>query len=120
MKGYVPFEYPKWIGDVLVRNSAEESALRGTPAKVVAAVRATELARPPSPAGLRMRRTRERRRESKLSIRCEISTVHIEALANAGFIDPAMRDDRAEVAQAVGRSLDCLSRSGQRAVLRAV
>jgi hypothetical protein len=44
-----------------------------------------------------------------MSIRCEISTVQIDALMEAGFIDPVMRDDAAEVARGVERSLGRLS-----------
>jgi hypothetical protein len=46
-----------------------------------------------------------------MSIRCDISTDQIEALTDAGFIDPALRDDAAEVARGVCRSLDRLARS---------
>jgi hypothetical protein len=45
-------------------------------AEAADAARAVELNRPPSPAGIRMRRTRERRRESRLSI-------HVGALISA-------------------------------------
>lgn len=113
MREYVPIEYPKWIDGVLVRNAVEENARLDTLAKAAEATRAAELARPPSPAGIRMRRTRERRREGRLSVRCEISTVQIESLVEAGFIDPVRRNDATEVAQGVGRSLDGLIRSVQ-------
>jgi hypothetical protein len=109
MRGYIPIEYPKWVDGVLVQNAAEEQARLAVFAESAAAVRAAELALPPSPANIRMRRTRERRREGKLSIRCDISSVQREALAKAGFIDPAMRDDAAEVARGVERSLSCLT-----------
>jgi hypothetical protein len=115
MLNYVPIEYPKWVDGVLVRNVEEKQARREALTEAEAAAHAAELTRPPSPAGIRMRRTRERRREGKLSIRCDISTDQIEALVEVGFIDPAMRDDTAEVARAVGRSLDRLRRSGESA-----
>jgi hypothetical protein len=111
MKGYIPIEYPKWVDGVLVQNAAEEQAYRATTDEAAAAASAVELTRAPSPAGIRMRRTRERRREGKLSIRCELSTIQIEALAKAGFIDPVMLDDAAEVARGVCRSLDRLTLS---------
>jgi hypothetical protein len=50
-------------------------------------------------------------------IRCDISKGQIEALAMAGFIDPAMRDDAAEVAMGVIRAIDRLTQSQQVAVL---
>ena len=111
MLNYVPIEYPKWVDGVLVQNAAEEQAHRETLAEAAEAARATELARPPSPAAIRMQRTRERRREGKMSIRCDISSDQIGALAEAGFIDPAMRNDPAEVARGVCRLLDRLDRS---------
>lgn len=109
MERYIPIEYPKWVDGVLVQNADEEQAHR---AGLPEAACGSE-PRAPSAAGIRMRRTRERRREGKLSIRCDVSTVQIEALANAGFIDPAKLDDAAEVAQAVGRVMDRLTRQGQ-------
>jgi hypothetical protein len=105
MHNYVPIEYPKWVGGVLVRNAEEERALQAMLSEAAEAARAAEPTRPPSPAAIRMQRTRERRRAGKMSIRCDISAAQIEALATAGFIDPAMRDDAVEVARAVCRSL---------------
>ena len=35
-----------------------------------------------------------------------LSSVQVEALAKAGFIDPVMRDSKAEVAEGVGRLLN--------------
>lgn len=117
MKVYLPIEYPKWFGDVLVQNADEEQAHRKTVANVAEVTRATELAPPPSSASIRMHRTRERRREGKLSIRCDVSMEHIEALAEAGLIDPAMRDDATEVALGVIRAIDRLTQSQQEAAL---
>ena len=120
MQGYIPIEYPKWVDGVVFQNVAEEEAHLASLAESAASVRADELARPTSPATIRMRRTRERRREGKLSIRCDISTVQIEALAEAGFIDPVMRDDAVEVARGIGRMMECLSRLGQVEMRRAL
>jgi hypothetical protein len=118
MRGYVPIEFPKWIDGVLVQNAAEEQAHRAALAETAAVTRVAELPPSPSPAGIRMRRTRERRREGKLSIRCEISTVQIEALMEAGFIDPVMREDAAEVALGVIRAIGRLTQLQQGAALR--
>src|ERR1700723_3493241 len=93
MSNYIPIEYPKWVNGVLVQNAEEERAHRAALAESAERAQAAELARPPSPAGIRMRRTRDRRREGKLSIRIDISTAQIEALVEVGLIDPAMRDD---------------------------
>ena len=70
----------------------------------------TEVARLPSPASVRMRRTRERRRAGKLSIRCDISANQVEALVSAGFIDPALQNDVAELARGVSRAMEHLAR----------
>jgi hypothetical protein len=77
---YVPNEYPKWVNGVLVRNAEAKLARREALAEALAAARAAEPIRPPSPAGIRMRRTRERRREGKMSIAFDISVAQIEAL----------------------------------------
>ncbi len=82
MRDYIPTEYPKWVDGVVVQNAAEESAHRTEPPKSAGA------ARPLSLAGIRMRRTRKRRREGQLSIRCDVSTVQIETLARSGFTGP--------------------------------
>jgi len=117
MPNYIPIEYPKWVNGVLVQNASEEQAHRAMLAEAAEVARAVELNRPPSPAGFRMRRTRERRRDGKMSIRFDISTDQMEALSKAGFIDAAMRDDPAEVARGVCRSLDRLNRSGHGAIV---
>jgi hypothetical protein len=70
-----------------------------------------------SPAAIRMQRSRERRREGKRTIRCDISTAQIEALASAGFLDTALRDDPVEVARGVRRLIDRLAGSGQGAMV---
>jgi hypothetical protein len=111
MRSYVPIEYPKWIDGVVVQNAAEEQTLRATMPEPAAAVGAAESAPTPSAAGIRMRRTRERRREGKLSIRCDVSIAQIEALALAGYIDPALRDDIGEVARGVAKAMDFVTRS---------
>jgi hypothetical protein len=108
MRSYVPIEYPKWIGCVVVRSAAEEQA-HGAPLREAAATsRTAEPARSTSPAGIRMRRTRERRRAGKLSIRYDISTEQIQVLTSGGFIDPAKQDHGAEVVRGVGRAIDRL------------
>ncbi len=66
----------------------------------------TKPARPSSPAGLRMRRMRERQRNGLRPISLDVSAVQIEALVLAGFLDASMRDDAAEVARGVRRLLD--------------
>ena len=64
MSNYIPIGYPKWIDGVVVRNLEEEQAHRATLTEAAKAARAAELTRLPSPAGIRMRRTLERRRLS--------------------------------------------------------
>jgi hypothetical protein len=92
----------------LVWSAKEERARLEALNEAAAAARVAELARPPSPADIRTRRTRERRCKGKLSIRCDISNNQILALAMAEFIDPIMRDDPDEVARSVCRALDRL------------
>ena len=108
MRNYVPIEYPKWVGCVVVHRAAEEQAHRAALGEAAATAPTAELTRSTSAAGIRMRRTRERRRAGKLSIRCDISTEHIQALTIGGFIDPARQDHGAEVAWGVGRVIDRL------------
>jgi hypothetical protein len=117
MPNYIPIEYPKWVSGVLVQNAEEEQAHRAALAEAAAEALAAERARSPSPAAIRMHRTRERRREGRLSIRCDISAAQIEALVEVGLIDAALRDDPVEVARGVCRSLDRLIRSGQSPIL---
>jgi hypothetical protein len=131
LHGYAPIEYPKWIGNVLVQNAAEEAVARSSaadhpsrpnilsmeingrsPPDPPPAVPATACDKPLSAVTIRMRRSRERRRPGKRTILCDISARQIEALAQAGFIDPAKRDDAAAVAEGVGHLLDRLTRSG--------
>jgi hypothetical protein len=102
---YVPVEYPKWVGDVMVNSEAEERSLRDASPPV------PEPDLPPASVAIRMRRSRRRQREGKRSILCDVSTSQIEALVTAGFIDPAMRHDTAEVARGVGRLMDQVTRS---------
>jgi hypothetical protein len=148
MPAYVPIEYPKWVGGVLVQNATEELAQRAPPgasasaeapawlsgasgmskprygphlektkraphAKAVAPAVAVspQPAGPTSAAAVRMRRARARRREGKRTIRCDLSGAQIDALAGAGFLDPAKQDDAAELAWGVGRLMDGLTRS---------
>jgi hypothetical protein len=108
MAAYVFQEFPKWLGDVIVENAAEERAHLLAVAAAVAQPSGV-----PSPAALRMQRSRERRREGKRTIPCDVSTAQIEALAATGFLDPALRDVAAEVARSVGRLMDRLAGSGR-------
>jgi hypothetical protein len=112
MAAYEFQEFPKWVGNVLVESAAEERALLLELAEGVA-VAVAQPSNVPSPAAIRMQRSRERRREGKRTIPCDISTAQIEALASAGFLDRAMRDDAVEVAHGVGRMIDHLTRSGR-------
>jgi hypothetical protein len=108
MAAYVFQEFPKWVGDVIVENAAEERALLLALAEGVAvAVEQPSNAR--SPAAMRMQRSRERRREGKRTIPCDISSTQIKALASAGFLDIGLRDDPVEVARGVGRLIDRLT-----------
>jgi hypothetical protein len=113
MSNYIPIEFPKWVGGVLVQNGGEERALRAMLSEAAEVPRAVEPTRPPSPAAIRMQRTRERRREGRMSVRCDISTDQIQALVSAGLIEPAMRDDATEVALGVVRAMDRLTRQSQ-------
>ena len=113
MAGYVFQEYPKWVGSVLVQDVAEEKTLRVGMTQAAVETRPTKLARPPSAVALRMRRTRTRKKEGRRAINLDISVAQIEALAAAGFLDLAMRDDAVEVARGVGRLMDRLARSGE-------
>jgi hypothetical protein len=110
MAGYVFQEYPKWVGSVLVQDAAEEKTLRVATAQAAVETRPTKLARRPSAVALRMRRTRTRKKEGRRAINLDISVAQIEALAAAGFLDPALRDDAAEVARGVGRLMNYVTR----------
>jgi hypothetical protein len=106
-------EYPKWVGDVVVQNEAEDRAQLAAIAALTCPAEATQTPPLRSPAAVRMRRSRERRRDGKRTILCDILADQIEALALAGFIDPAKRDDAAEGARGVGRLVEGLTRSGR-------
>jgi hypothetical protein len=99
-------EYPKWVGDVVAQNEAEERAHLAAVAALTGSAEATQIVPSRSHAAIRMRRSRERRRDGKRTILYDISADQIEALALAGFIDPAIRDYTAEVAQGIGRLID--------------
>lgn len=113
MAAYVFQEYPKWVGDVLVQDAAAEKTLRAAMAQAAVETRSPKLAHPPSAVALRMRRTRTRRKEGRRSISLDISIAQIEALAAAGLLDTALREDPVEVARGVGRLMDRLARSGE-------
>jgi hypothetical protein len=68
MVGYVFQEYPKWVGSLLVQDAAEEKTLRVAMAQAAVETRPTNLGRPPSAVALRMRRTRERKKEGRRAI----------------------------------------------------
>jgi hypothetical protein len=58
--------------------------------------------RSPSPAAERMREYRRRRRYDVLSIRVRVARVLIDALIKRRYLKPEDRDDRDEIAIAVG------------------
>jgi hypothetical protein len=132
MRDYIPIEYPKWVGGVIVQNAAEEQALRSlaadpssgshivsleinrrSPPVPPPALAVVTSDKSPASVTIRMRRSRARRRAGKRTISFDIATDQIEALIRAGFLDPAMRDDAAAVALGVERLMDHMSRSGQ-------
>lgn len=105
-------EYPKWIGNVVFNDATEEAAHLATLGACVDATPIAPVQSLPSPAAIRMRRTRERQRENKRVILCDISEVQIEAMVMAGFLDPVRRNDAAEVARGVGHLLDRVVTAG--------
>ncbi|MCG8357326.1 MAG: hypothetical protein MI920_17315 [Kiloniellales bacterium] len=54
-----------------------------------------------SPAAIRIRRYRERRREGRVVALCEVEAEEVEALIAAGYLSPEDEDDR----EAIGRAL---------------
>jgi hypothetical protein len=48
-----------------------------------------------------------------MSIRCDISSSQVEAVVSAELIEPAMRDDAAEVVMGLIRVVDCLMQSNK-------
>jgi len=106
MGGYVPIEYPKWVGGVLVNSAEEEQVLQAAQAASTTVPCASELDHSPSSAAIRMGRTRMRRLDGTRIIACSISAPQIEAMEAAGFIDPDNRDDASELARGVGRVLE--------------
>jgi hypothetical protein len=57
---------------------------------------------PPSPGSVRMREHRRRRRYGVMSIRVRVAGVLIDALIKQRYLKPEDRDDRNEIAIAVG------------------
>jgi hypothetical protein len=57
---------------------------------------------PPSPGAERMREYRRRRRYGVLSIRVRVAHALIDALIKRRYLKPEDRDDRKEIAIAVG------------------
>ena len=62
----------------------------------------------PSSAAIRMRRSRERRRDKLRVIPFEIRDTEIGGLVTRGMLDPVARNDRDAVASALGRLLDAV------------
>jgi hypothetical protein len=101
-------------------NTAEQSHLDSVRARILellAAKRATsagsnvahptpKLARPPSLAAIRMRRSRKRRRDKLRVVPFEIRTDEIDGLVTHGLLDPVARNNRDEIANALGRLFD--------------
>jgi len=130
MAAYRFEEFPKWINGVVVESAAEERAHLATkadqcdPATPLVAdgfphraenPQAVVVPHPsnlPSSAAVRMKRSRERRRNNTRVISFDISASQINALAVAGFLDPTKRDKAVEVARGVGRLMDRLARQG--------
>ena len=91
MGGYVPIEYPKWVGDVLVHNAAEEHAHRKALVEAAETARTPKPARLTSPAAIRMRRSRKRQREKLKVVPFEIRIDEINGLVTRGLLDPVAR-----------------------------
>jgi hypothetical protein len=138
MGGYGLAEYPKLIGDVLVRNPFQEQAHRSAlavGAQVAKSADATHLgivrtqilrllaakgadlcsgtltpnvSRRPSAAAIRMRHSRERRRDKLRVIPFEIRDTEIGGLVTRGLLDPVARNDRNAVATALGKLFDAV------------
>ena len=64
--------------------------------------KAAPVTRPPSTGAERMREYRRRRRYGMLSIRIRLATVYIDALIEKAYLKPEDRDDRNEIAIAIG------------------
>ena len=60
------------------------------------------MSRSPSTGAERMREYRRRRRYGMLSIRIRVAPVYIDALIEKAYLKPEHRDDRNEIAIAVG------------------
>jgi hypothetical protein len=82
MAAYVFQEFPKWVGDVLVENAAEERALLLAEGVAVAVDQPSNV---PSPAAIRMQRSRERRREGKRTILCVAPSSRRSILSTCGI-----------------------------------
>ena len=104
-------EFPKWAEGVLVQDEAEELALRAKLSEAAVEARQADPVRMPSPAAVRIRRSRERRRAGKLIVRCGVTHDQIVAMVRAGLVTPSSKGDASEVAQGVLRLLEQLVRS---------
>jgi len=61
---------------------------------------------PVSPAAERMRRYRERRRRGLSCIKVQLRRSEVDALIACGLVQPAEREDRRALAEALHRYLD--------------
>jgi hypothetical protein len=61
-----------------------------------------------SPAARRMRVSRSRRRHGRRVVPFEVRDLEVHRLIDLKLLDPARRDDREAIADALGALLDCL------------
>jgi hypothetical protein len=66
----------------------------------------TERDAAPSPAAMRMRRSRERRREGLRCLRVELRATEISALIRKGFLKSETRTERKAIVQALNTFLE--------------
>lgn len=62
---YVPDEYPKWVGDRLVKNANEEEEITGNAVKAVVAAPDGDLARKKAARSAKIKATWERKKAEK-------------------------------------------------------
>jgi hypothetical protein len=109
---YVFQRYPIWVDGVIVHDEAEELAHRTALAEAAADARRAALAQPPSSAALRMRRSRQRRRDGYVRVQFNITARQVEMLVAAGHIQSAAIVDATDVARGIVRLLDGLGSQG--------
>jgi hypothetical protein len=68
----------------------------------------------PTPAAERMRRYRERRRRGLACIKVQLRRSEVEALIARGLLEPAERQNRSALAEALHRYLDRNPIAGRR------